>query len=218
MATIHISLKKPTSGQPIPVDGKIRIQPIRRFIRGNSFVLPEPFEITLENGEANVTLIESEFFGAWAFTELPGTPQEYTRYVKVPTTAAGTTLEYTDLEDVNPNTLIPVALEHSQLLQVAVCADAQSALAYSTAHPDVVVIYDEEAAADANLVAAQAIAASQSAASQAANDTQLSAQLAAKSLESVQSVKAAMDELASTPPAVSGDVQSAGVADQTVGE
>ena len=101
MATIHIKLEHPTNGGTTPCNGTIRFTPIHRYNRGNTVIVPKPFETNLTNGEANVNVIESDHTGCWAITELPGTPQEHTRYVQIPTTSE--TLEYTDLIGVCSN-------------------------------------------------------------------------------------------------------------------
>ncbi len=143
MATIHIKLANAVDGGTSPCEGKVRFIPIRRYNRGDTVIVPKPFEVTLADGEANATIIDTDAMGCWAVTELPGTPQEYTRYVQVPTTSE--TIEYTDLIDVNPTTLLPAAVSAGPLLQIALAADAQAALAYSRTHPDTLVLYSEEA-------------------------------------------------------------------------
>ena len=147
MATIHIKLNHATNGGTSPCEGKVRFIPIRRYNRGDTVIVPKPFEVTLADGEANAKILDTDTMGCWAVTELPGTPQEYTRYVQVPTTSE--TLEYTDLIDVNPTTLLPAAVSAGPLLQIALADDAQAALAYSRTHPDTLVLYSEEASISA---------------------------------------------------------------------
>lgn len=167
MATIHIKLEHPTDGGTTPCNGTIRFTPIHRYNRGDTVIIPKPFETNLTNGEANVNVIESDHKGCWAITELPGTPQEHTRYVQIPTTSE--TLEYTDLIDVNPATLLPAAVTAGPLLQIALAADAQAALAYSRTHPETLVLYSEEESINAMAATVSEIAAVRTAAQTQAN-------------------------------------------------
>lgn len=173
MATIHIKLEHPTDGGTTPCNGTIRCTPIHRYNRGDTVIVPKPFETDLTNGEANVNVIESDHTGCWAITELPGTPQEHTRYVQIPTTSE--TLEYTDLIDVNPTTLLPAAVSAGPLLQIALADDAQSALAYSRTHPDTLVLYSEEASISAMTATVADIAAVRASAQTQANHAAASA-------------------------------------------
>lgn len=181
MATIHIKLEHPTNGGTTPCNGTIRFTPIHRYNRGNTVIVPKPFETNLTNGEANVNVIESDHTGCWAITELPGTPQEHTRYVQIPTTSE--TLEYTDLIDVNPSTLLPTTVTAGPLLQIALAADAQAALAYSRTHPETLVLYSEESSINAMAATVADIAAVRSAAQTQANHATGSAQTAAAAAE-----------------------------------
>ena len=173
MATIHIKLANAVDGGTSPCEGKVRFIPIRRYNRGDTVIVPKPFEVTLADGEANATIIDTDAMGCWAVTELPGTPQEYTRYVQVPTTSE--TLEYTDLIDVNPTTLLPAAVSAGPLLQIALADDAQSALAYSRTHPDTLVLYGEEASISAMTATVADIAAVRASAQTQANHAAASA-------------------------------------------
>lgn len=181
MATIHIKLAHPNNGGTTPCNGTIRFTPIHRYNRGDTVIVPKPFEATLTNGEANVRIIESDHRGCWAITELPGTPQEHTRYVQIPATSE--TLEYTDLIDVNPATLLPAAVTAGPLLQIALAANAQAALAYSRTHPETLVLYSEEESINAMAATVADIAAVRSAAQTQANHATGSAQTAAAAAE-----------------------------------
>ncbi|MCH4849898.1 hypothetical protein PG2072B_0936 [Bifidobacterium pseudolongum subsp. globosum] len=167
MATIHIKLANAVDGGTSPCEGKVRFIPIRRYNRGDTVIVPKPFEVTLADGEANATIIDTDTMGCWAVTELPGTPQEYTRYVQVPTTSE--TLEYTDLIDVNPSTLLPTTVTAGPLLQIALAADAQAALAYSRTHPETLVLYSEEESINAMAATVSEIAAVRTAVQTQAN-------------------------------------------------
>lgn len=173
MATIHIKLNHAVNGGTSPCDGKVRFIPIRRYNRGDTVIVPKPFEVTLVDGEANAKIIDTDTMGCWAVTELPGTPQEYTRYVQVPSTTE--TLEYTELIDVNPNTFLPAAVSAGPLLQIALADDAQAALAYSRTHPDTLVLYSEEASISALTATVADIAAARASAQTQANHAAASA-------------------------------------------
>lgn len=182
MATIHIKLARPTDTGTTPCDGTIRLTPIRRYVTDHTVIVPDPFTVDLTNGEATITIPDSDTTICWAITELPGTPQEHTRYVQIPSNATDT-VEYTDLIDVNPSTFLPAAVAAGPLLQIALAADAQAALAYSRTHPDTLVLYSEEASINAMAATVADIAAVRSAAQTQANHATGSAQTAAAAAE-----------------------------------
>lgn len=173
MATIHIKLSHAIAGGTAPCEGTVRFIPIRRYNRGDTVIVPKSFEVTLTDGEANVKIIDTDTMGCWAVTELPGTPQEYTRYVQIPTTTE--TLEYTDLIDVNPATFLPATVNAGPLLQIALAADTQAALAYSRSHPETLVLYSEEASISALTATVADIAAVRASAQTQANHAAASA-------------------------------------------
>lgn len=182
MATIHIKLARPTDTGTTPCDGTIRLTPIRRYVTDHTVIVPDPFTVDLTNGEATITIPDSDTTICWAITELPGTPQEHTRYVQIPSNATDT-VEYTDLIDVNPSTFLPAAVAAGPLLQIALAADAQAALAYSRTHPETLVLYSEEASINAMAATVADIAAVRSAAQTQANHATGSAQTAAAAAE-----------------------------------
>lgn len=219
MATIHIKLEHPTDGGTTPCNGTIRFTPIHRYNRGNTVIVPKPFETDLTNGEANVNVIESDHTGCWAITELPGTPQEHTRYVQIPTTSE--TIEYTDLIDVNPSTLLPAAVTAGPLLQIALAADAQAALAYSRTHPETLVLYSEEESINAMAATVADIAAVRSAAQTQANHAIGSAQTAAAAAETatqnLQSIENTAQQIGVVVDAITNAAESSS-GSQTTGE
>lgn len=174
MATIHIKLVRPTDTGTTPCDGTIRLTPIRRYVTDHTVIVPDPFTVDLTNGEATITIPDSDTTICWAITELPGTPQEYTRYVQIPSNATDT-VEYTDLIDVNPTTLLPAAVAAGPLLQIALAEDAQDALAYSRTHPDTLVLYSEEASISAMTATIADLAAVRASAQTQANHAAASA-------------------------------------------
>lgn len=182
MTTIHIKLVRPTDTGTTPCDGAIRLTPIRRYVTDHTVIVPDPFTVDLTNGEATITIPDSDTTICWAITELPGTPLEHTRYVQIPGNVTDT-VEYTDLIDVNPSTHLPAAVAAGPLLQIALAADAQAALAYSRTHPDTLVLYSEEESVNAMAVTVADLAAVRSAAQAQANHAAGSAQTAAAAAE-----------------------------------
>lgn len=175
MTTIHINLARPTDTGAAPCEGTIRLTPIRRYTHNHTVIVPDPYTITLTNGEATTTIPDTTTTTTcWAITELPGTPLEHTRYVQIPGNVTDT-IEYTDLIDVNPTTLLPAAVAAGPLLQIALAADAQAALAYSRTHPDTLVLYSEEASISAMTATVADIAAVRASAQTQANHAAASA-------------------------------------------
>lgn len=220
MATIHIKLARPTDTGTTPCDGTIRLTPIRRYVTDHTVIVPDPFTVDLTNGEATITIPDSDTTICWAITELPGTPQEHTRYVQIPSNATDT-VEYTDLIDVNPSTFLPVAVAAGPLLQIALAADAQAALAYSRTHPDTLVLYSEEASINAMAATVADIAAVRSAAQTQANHAIGSAQTAAAAAETaalnLQSIENTAQQIGVVVDAITNAAESPS-SSQTTGE
>ncbi|KFI65766.1 hypothetical protein [Bifidobacterium cuniculi] len=143
MPKIHIVLKKVESSGAVPVEGKVRLQPVSRIKTGTTMIVPEYFEQSLDSdGVTDVSLPKMSSAQVWAVTELPGTAQEYTRYVQIP--ASEETINYTDLPDVNPASGVPVSMQNGQVLQVMVASSAQAAAALSAKYPHVLVVYPSD--------------------------------------------------------------------------
>ncbi|MCH4835296.1 hypothetical protein LF919_05205 [Bifidobacterium pseudolongum] len=220
MATIHIKLARPTDTGTTPCDGTIRLTPIRRYVTDHTVIVPDPFTVDLTNGEATITIPDSDTTICWAITELPGTPQEHTRYVQIPSNTTDT-VEYTDLIDVNPSTFLPVAVAAGPLLQIALAADAQAALAYSRTHPETLVLYSEEASINAMAATVADIAAVRSAAQTQANHATGSAQTAAAAAETaaqnLQSIENTAQQIGVVVDAITNAAESSS-GSQTTGE
>lgn len=220
MATIHIKLARPTDTGTTPCDGTIRLTPIRRYVTDHAVIVPDPFTVDLTNGEATITIPDSDTTICWAITELPCTPQEHTRYVQIPSNATDT-VEYTDLIDVNPSTFLPAAVAAGPLLQIALAADAQAALAYSRTHPDTLVLYSEEASINAMAATVADIAAVRSAAQTQANHATGSAQTAAAAAETaaqnLQSIENTAQQIGVVVDAITNAAESSS-GSQTTGE
>lgn len=220
MATIHIKLEHPTDTGTTPCDGTIRLTPIRRYVTDHTVIVPDPFTVDLTNGEATITIPDSDTTICWAITELPCTPQEHTRYVQIPSNATDT-VEYTDLIDVNPSTFLPAAVAAGPLLQIALAADAQAALAYSRTHPETLVLYSEEASINAMAATVADIAAVRSAAQTQANHAIGSAQTAAAAAETatqnLQSIENTAQQIGVVVDAITNAAESSS-GSQTTGE
>lgn len=216
MTTIHINLARPTDTGAAPCEGTIRLTPIRRYTHDHTVIVPDPYTITLTNGEATTTIPDTTTTTTcWAITELPGTPLEHTRYVQIPGNVTDT-IEYTDLIDVNPTTLLPTAVTAGPLLQIALATDAQAALAYSRTHPDTLVLYSEEESVNAMAVTVADLAAVRSAAQAQANHAAGSAQTAAAAAETATQNLRSIEDTAAQIGAVvdaitnTGDVSTEG--------
>lgn len=125
--------------------GTVRCAPDRRVTADKRIMLPTPFEVRLdERGETIVELEPTCERFAWVITILPTCGEPFGRTVEVPDTTA--TMDYTDLLDTDPTTLVPPALTLGELMRVHWCASEDEAYAYSQAHPDDLVLYEEAGA------------------------------------------------------------------------
>ncbi len=80
----------------------------------------------------------------WVITILPTCGEPFGRTVEVPDTTA--TMDYTDLLDTDPTTLVPPALTLGELMRVHWAKSDDDAFEYSRAHPDELVLYQEAGA------------------------------------------------------------------------
>lgn len=125
--------------------GTVRCAPDRRIMDDKRIMLPTPFEARLdEQGEAVVELAPTREQFAWIITILPKRGEAFGRTVEVPDTTA--TVDYVDLLDTDPATLIPPALTMGELMRVHWASNDDEAYAYSRAHPDELVLYQEAGA------------------------------------------------------------------------
>lgn len=125
--------------------GTVRCAPDRRIMDDKRIMLPTPFEARLdEQGEAVVELAPTREQFAWIITILPKRGEAFGRTVEVPDTTA--TVDYVDLLDTDPATLIPPALTMGELMRVHWAASDDDAYAYSRAHPDELVLSQQEGA------------------------------------------------------------------------
>lgn len=122
--------------------GTVRCAPDRRIMDDKRIMLPTPFEVRLdEQGEALVELEPTCERFAWVITILPTRGEAFGRTVEVPDTTA--TIDFVDLLDKDPTTLVPPALTMGELMRVHWAASDDDAYAYSRAHPDELVLYQE---------------------------------------------------------------------------
>lgn len=125
--------------------GTVRCAPDRRIMDDKRIMLPTPFEARLdEQGEAVCELKPTREQFAWVITILPTRGEAFGRTVEVPDTTA--TVDYVDLLDTDPATLIPPALTMGELMRVHWAASDDDAYAYSQTHPDELVLSQQEGA------------------------------------------------------------------------
>lgn len=125
--------------------GAVRCAPDRRIMDDKRIILPVPFEVRLdEQGEAIAELEPTREQFAWVITILPTRGEAFSRTVEVADTTA--TVDYVDLLDTDPATLIPPALTMGELMRVHWASSDDDAYAYSRAHPDELVLYQQEGA------------------------------------------------------------------------
>ena len=125
--------------------GIVRCAPDRRIMDGKRIMMPTPFEVRLdEQGEAVCELEPTRERFAWVITILPTRGESFSRTVEVADTTA--TMDYTDLLDTDPATLIPPALTLGELMRVHWASSEDEAFEYSRTHPDELVLYQEEGA------------------------------------------------------------------------
>lgn len=145
MTKLHINLQSYIDDGREGIEGRIRFTPTRRHTDDTAVILPNAFDVWLEHGEATVEIEPSVDRGwAWRITELPMRGSVYEHIVEIPDSTA--TIEYVDLEEINPDTLIPDVLKDGPLLRYHICDSDDEAYEYSVAHPNIVVLYKEEGA------------------------------------------------------------------------
>lgn len=145
MTQIHIALSRYLPDGESSAQGRIRCAPDRRRIADHRIILPTPFDVILDdNGEAIFDLEPTREIFAWRITVIPTESASFDRIVEVPDSTE--TEEITDLLDVDPDTLIPPAISTGPLMRVHWSASEDDAFDYSVAHPDELVLYEQEGA------------------------------------------------------------------------
>ena len=145
MTQIHIALRRYLPAGETAAYGRVRCAPDRRRVDDHRIILPTPFDVILDDrGEAVFDLEPTRELFAWRLTVIPAESPSFERTVEVPDST--TTEEFTDLLDVDPDTLVPPAISTGPLMRVhwANCED--EAFEYSRTHPDELVLYQEEGA------------------------------------------------------------------------
>lgn len=107
MTSVHFKFQTP---QGTPKTGKLRIAPIRRHVDGVAVIPTLGFDVDLaDDGTKTVQLTPTNDTYAWRVTEFPDEPEcAYVRTVQVPESQS--TIEYAQLVDVDPATLIPTTI------------------------------------------------------------------------------------------------------------
>ena len=103
MTTVHISLGRDDGTTKTAAKGVVEWEPTTRREDGTMVILERGFAVPLVAGEATVTVDPSGLTWCWRVTERTDSGGTV-RYVSVPNSA--TTVEYVDLPDVDPTTLV----------------------------------------------------------------------------------------------------------------
>ncbi|NCD17839.1 MAG: collagen-like protein [Actinobacteria bacterium] len=104
MTTVHISLGRDDGTDQTAAKGVVEWEPTTRREDGTMVILERGFVAPLVDGEATVTVDPSGLTWCWRVTERTDSGGTE-RYVSVPNSA--TMMEYVDLPDVDPTTLVP---------------------------------------------------------------------------------------------------------------
>lgn len=145
MTQIHIALRRYLPDGESSAQGRVRCAPDRRRIADHRIILPTPFGVILDDkGEATFDLEPTRELFAWRITIIPAESASFERIVEVPDSTVAE--EFTDLLDVDPDTLIPPAISTGPLMRVHWADTEDDAFAYSSAHHDELVLYEQEGA------------------------------------------------------------------------
>ena len=145
MTQIHIALIRYLPDGESSAQGRVRCAPDRRRIADHRIILPTPFGVILDDkGEATFDPEPTRELFAWRITIIPAESASFERIVEVPDSTVAE--EFTDLLDVDPDTLIPPAISTGPLMRVHWADTEDDAFAYSSAHHDELVLYEQEGA------------------------------------------------------------------------
>ena len=103
MTTVHISLGRDDGTTKTAAKGVVEWEPTTRREDGTMIILERGFVAPLVDGKATVVVDPSGLTWCWRVTERTDSGGTV-RYVSVPNSA--TTVEYVDLPDVDPTTLV----------------------------------------------------------------------------------------------------------------
>ena len=106
MTSVHFALFRDGPDGRRPVSGTLGFCRTKRGVDGQVTILPLEFSVLLLNGEATVELAATGSDWCWQVSE--PTKRGLIRYIVVPD-VGDVVLEYTELPDVDPNTLEPSA-------------------------------------------------------------------------------------------------------------
>ena len=145
---VHFSFK---DAQGRPKTGTLHVAPVRRHISGSTVVVLGGFDVALDSdGTATAQLEPTDNTFAWKVSEFPDDADcSFERVVQVPNSQSA--VEYTNLVDVDANTLAP-ALNTGAALTYLMASSLQEAQAMSAANPGQMVFYPE---GQAKIVASQ---------------------------------------------------------------
>lgn len=145
MPLVHFALRRYVPQGVAPARGRIRCEPDRRVTRDKRIWVPAPFDVIVDQGgEADIMLESTRQQFAWRVTILPESSPSFTRVVEVPESADH--IDFVDLLDVDPDTMVPPSLSSGPYMDVYMASDDDDAYAYSQANPDTLVLYKLEGA------------------------------------------------------------------------
>ena len=140
MAVVRFYRTRRISGNTTPVMGHLEFIPTAiHVIAGDpdNTVLPHPFTVALENGQADVDLAGTDASWAWTIKEyIRGDKTVRVRTVAVP--SGSVTVDDTDLAVVSPGTLVPVEVNNPAFTVEAttLAAGASATAAITGSYPD----------------------------------------------------------------------------------
>lgn len=106
MTLVRVKVSVPEVMGLEPAGGAIRWTPTKRRVAGDTVVMPKGFAVPLLNGAADIEVSATSADWVWRVDEqVPGATNK-SLYLAVPDLAE---IEYTDLIEVDPKTLVPTA-------------------------------------------------------------------------------------------------------------
>lgn len=149
MTQVKFQIRKITSEGLQPVEGKLRLSPVRRFFdKDKHLVLPAEFDVNLTDGDASVNMTPTGTLFAWSVSLLPDENgvNAFTRYVEVP--ESDSEVDYADLTELDPTSFTPKDLYGGLVLKVMMADNAEEAETLTLKYPDRVIFYSESQASN----------------------------------------------------------------------
>ena len=129
------------SGVTSLANAKVSIAPTSRFVNGGRIVMPDAYEVTLdENGTATATVPPTDGTYAYVVRMATGTAYELVRYVTVPDSTQA--VNFAALPDVDPSTLAPL-VQSGPVLAVAYANSLAEAKTLSAQLANTVIMYPD---------------------------------------------------------------------------